>query len=166
MSFNSFALLFTYTLGLIIAAISFSLEPTLEYLHRKRGYANYAHLEWTTNSVLQLHRLIHDDPYVESPAWSCCVDTVPTTVVRVPLLRLDVNDTEHPRLKRLEVPTTSPLAEETGSCPDAAQAYNPGGYTSSPTSQVDITTGGENAPSETNQLSRQSSHTDNSVTQG
>ncbi|KAI1128616.1 hypothetical protein F5Y10DRAFT_291899 [Nemania abortiva] len=98
-SFSLFALILTYTLGLAIIVVSFSLEPFLDCLHRKWNCQTYAQLEWTTNSTLQLHRLGHDSTYDKTLTWSHCVDTIPTTNPVVRLARLDVRDIRHPMLK-------------------------------------------------------------------
>ncbi|KAI0195885.1 hypothetical protein F4808DRAFT_474493 [Astrocystis sublimbata] len=112
-SFNFFALLFTYISGLVIVAISFSLEPLVDYLHRKRGHATYAHLEWTANSVLQLHRLMHDDDSEKALTWSHCTEQVPTTSATVPLAALDITDPTHPKLNRAATAIDTALVSET-----------------------------------------------------
>lgn len=111
-SFNFFALLFTYILGLVIIGLSFSLEPLLNLLHRRLRYQSYADLEWTTNATLQTHRLAHEGIYSVDDTWSHCVDTIPTTSSAFTMAPLDISDMKHPRLARStkELETNSPPA--------------------------------------------------------
>lgn len=97
-SFSFFGVLFTYILGVAVVAVSFSLEPILAALYRRRNYKHYKFIEWTTDSTLQLQRLAHDDGNGE---WLGCMDNVPTTKAGLELRGLDTTDSEHPRLVRL-----------------------------------------------------------------
>ncbi|KAI0405835.1 hypothetical protein F4802DRAFT_136956 [Xylaria palmicola] len=133
-SFNFFALLFTYILGLVIVAISFSLEPLVDYLHRKWGHATHAHLEWTANSVLQLHRLMHDDGSEKALTWSHCTDLVPTTSAKVPLAALDITDPTHPKLNRATTATDTALVSETTPTLDGTEVGDTGDDSGTPTS--------------------------------
>lgn len=62
----------------------------------KKGYRQYAHLEWTTNTVLQLQRLAHEE--LGLGTWSGCADTVPTTKATEVMASLDITDIHHPVL--------------------------------------------------------------------
>lgn len=97
-SFSFFGVLFTYILGVAVIVVSYSLEPILEVLYRRRNYNHYKFMEWTTDSTLQLQRLAHDDGNGE---WLGCMDNVPTTKAGLQLRGLDTTDSEHPRLVRL-----------------------------------------------------------------
>ncbi|KAH8785389.1 hypothetical protein F5883DRAFT_708240 [Diaporthe sp. PMI_573] len=100
-SFSFFAIMFTYLLGALVLAASYSLEPILACLHRHRRYKQYAYLEWVTNETLQLQRLAHEEANEASGgAWSRCTNWVPTTAPGVPLSSLDISDLEHPRLQQ------------------------------------------------------------------
>lgn len=62
----------------------------------KKGYRQYAHLEWTTNEVLQLQRLAHEE--LGLGTWTGCVDTVPTTKGGENIASLDITNIHHPVL--------------------------------------------------------------------
>lgn len=92
--------MFTYILGVLVLAASYSLEPILACLHRHRKYKQYAYLEWTTNETLQLQRLAHEEVNGASGEWSRCTNWVPTTKPGVSLSSLDISDLDHPRLQQ------------------------------------------------------------------
>ncbi|KAI3316465.1 hypothetical protein HD806DRAFT_458237 [Xylariaceae sp. AK1471] len=160
-SFNFFALLFTYILGLIIVAISFSLEPILGFLHRKWGYKTYEYLEWTTNATLQLHRLIHDDVYNKSLAWSRCVEAVPITTAGVHLAGLDISNIKHPKLKQSSEATTLIPMENLESSAEETPSQYIGSDSGLPVSPVSVRIQGDSALPELDQHSRRSSPTEN-----
>ncbi|KAI0551764.1 hypothetical protein F4679DRAFT_537883 [Xylaria curta] len=97
-SFSLFGLIFTYTLGIIVAIISFILEPISRYLHQKMSYKQYQHLEWTTNTVLQLQRLAHEE--VGFGTWSEGTETIPVIKAGSILGSLDITNPNHPILRR------------------------------------------------------------------
>ncbi|KAI0206813.1 hypothetical protein F4808DRAFT_466756 [Astrocystis sublimbata] len=93
-SFSMFGLLFTFIVGVLVVLVSYLLEPISTYLF-KRGYSQYAHLEWVANGTLQLQRLAYEEQ--GTGAWSKCIDNIPT---HDKLLRpLDITDLEHPVLR-------------------------------------------------------------------
>lgn len=61
-SFSCFGLFFTLIMRALITVTSYILEPLLNYLHKSRKYKSYAHLECTSNTRLQLHRMAHEQP--------------------------------------------------------------------------------------------------------
>ncbi|KAI1734566.1 hypothetical protein F4680DRAFT_453841 [Xylaria scruposa] len=95
-SFSIFGLFLTLLLGFLVTLISYLLEPVSSYLCKKRGYDEYAHLEWTTNATLQLQRLAHDE--VGSGTWSQCLRRIPHTKANELLACLDITDPAHPVL--------------------------------------------------------------------
>ncbi|KAI0458885.1 hypothetical protein F5B21DRAFT_527707 [Xylaria acuta] len=95
-SFSLFGLFFTLVVGLLIVLISYLLEPISEYLC-KRGYNQYAHLEWVANGTLQLQRLAHEE--LGSGVWSGCVGDIPTGKEDELLGSLDITDLDHPVLR-------------------------------------------------------------------
>ncbi|KAI1149406.1 hypothetical protein F4825DRAFT_469110 [Nemania diffusa] len=52
-SFSLFGLFFTLTVGLLLTLVSYLVEPISSCLHKRKGYNQYPHLEWTANSTLQ-----------------------------------------------------------------------------------------------------------------
>ncbi|KAI1746595.1 hypothetical protein F4782DRAFT_524054 [Xylaria castorea] len=114
-SLNFFALLFTYIFGLAIVVVSFALEPIMGLLQRRHNHKTYTHLEWVTNSTLQLHRLANEGRSLSpEPTWSRCMDTVPTTQIGVCLASLDISDVQHPKLARPGYLTHLSTNEESG----------------------------------------------------
>ncbi|POS78678.1 hypothetical protein DHEL01_v202921 [Diaporthe helianthi] len=99
-SFSFFGIMFTYILGVLVLAASYSLEPILACLHRNRKYKQYAYLEWTANETLQLQRLAHEEANGASGEWSRCTNWVPTTKPGICLSSLDISDLGHPRLQQ------------------------------------------------------------------
>ncbi|KAL1854465.1 hypothetical protein Daus18300_011386 [Diaporthe australafricana] len=99
-SFSFFGIMFTYVLGGLVLVVSYSLEPILDCLHRRRKYKQYAYLEWVTNETLQLHRLAHEEADGASGPWSRCTNWIPTTSPGVALSSLDISDLKHPRLQQ------------------------------------------------------------------
>lgn len=101
-SYGSFSLVGLYSIfitGFIITVASYLLEPVSSFLCKK-GYRQYAHLEWTTNTVLQLQRLAHEE--LGLGTWSGCADTVPTTKASEAMASLNITDIHHPVLCRQE----------------------------------------------------------------
>ncbi|KAF3765644.1 hypothetical protein M406DRAFT_227270, partial [Cryphonectria parasitica EP155] len=73
-SFSFFGIMFVYVLGVVLIALSFSLEPILASLYRRRGYRQYSFAEWNSHGTLQLQRLAHDDGDDE---WAGCMEQIP-----------------------------------------------------------------------------------------
>ncbi|KAH9908442.1 hypothetical protein F4778DRAFT_717254 [Xylariomycetidae sp. FL2044] len=96
-SFSLFGIYFTFLVGGLIAVASYLLEPISALLHKKRGFKEYAHLEWITNSTLQLQRLAHEELGVGS--WANCTDDVPITKADQVIGLLDITDRKHPVLR-------------------------------------------------------------------
>ncbi|KAI0465764.1 hypothetical protein F4859DRAFT_519793 [Xylaria cf. heliscus] len=95
-SFSLFGLFFTLVSGLLIVLISYILEPVSGYLC-KRGYNQYAHMEWVTSGTLQLQRLAHEE--LGSGVWSKCTDEIPVGKEDELLGSLDITDLDHPVLR-------------------------------------------------------------------
>ncbi|TGJ88742.1 hypothetical protein E0Z10_g48 [Xylaria hypoxylon] len=97
-SFSLFGLFFTLTAGLLLTLASYILEPISSWLHKRKGYNQYPHLEWTTNSTLQLQRLAHEE--LGFGTWSEGTETIPVTKPGQMLGSLDISDPKHPVLRR------------------------------------------------------------------
>ncbi|KAI0395573.1 hypothetical protein F5Y17DRAFT_474277 [Xylariaceae sp. FL0594] len=96
-SFSFFALAVTFITGALIVLVSYTIEPVLGCLHKRRSYKPYAHLEWVNNSSLQLHRLAHEELGV---VWSNCDKEIPLTSAPDEMLaNLDITDPKHPTLR-------------------------------------------------------------------
>ncbi|KAI0552539.1 hypothetical protein F4679DRAFT_70859 [Xylaria curta] len=99
-SFSLFGLLFTFVTGALIIGISFLVEPVAKFLCKRDLYSQYNHLEWGTNSVLQLQRLGYEGVPGTETVWRKCTSTVPVTESDILMDPLDVSDSAHPTLAR------------------------------------------------------------------
>lgn len=76
-SFSLFGLYFTYILGTIIVALSYSLDAIQNCRNRRNNARGYQCLEWATNEVLQLQRAAYQG--IGTGEWSGFTDDVPIT---------------------------------------------------------------------------------------
>ncbi|RCI12094.1 hypothetical protein L249_0884 [Ophiocordyceps polyrhachis-furcata BCC 54312] len=76
-AFSVFGLCFTYSLGCVIILISFGLEPTLDFLGRRRKPQGYTSLERQSYQLLQLQRAAYQG--IGSGIWQGFTGAVPTT---------------------------------------------------------------------------------------
>lgn len=106
--------------------MSYSLESILGWLHQSRKYRQYAYLEWTTNEILQLHRVANEGPSEHDGTWSHCTSWVPTTDPGVILSSLNISDLKHPRIpsKDQDIVTSSMVSTEDDT--DHSGAVGPG----------------------------------------
>lgn len=105
-SLSVFGLLFTAVIGFTITLVSYILEPVCSCLHKKGLYNQYAYLEWTANTTLQLQRLAHEG--IKSGSWSQGTKTIPMTRNNDLLGCLDIENPKHPVLRP---PRTSSATE-------------------------------------------------------
>ncbi|KAI0438894.1 hypothetical protein F4803DRAFT_554594 [Xylaria telfairii] len=75
-SFSLLGLVFIFLVGTLLSLASYILEPLSGILHKK-GYHQYEHLEWSTNSTLQLQRSAYEA--LGRGTWANCTKTMPTT---------------------------------------------------------------------------------------
>ncbi|KAF3025106.1 hypothetical protein E8E14_014606 [Neopestalotiopsis sp. 37M] len=97
-SFSVFGLYFTYVTGALIILVSVTIEPVLEYGHKRRGWQSYQQLEWTTNQQLQLLRLAYEESGHAN--WSKCTNFVPMTEKDEKLCAFDISQPDHPSVMR------------------------------------------------------------------
>jgi hypothetical protein len=109
MSFNVVGLYILFLGGALLIALSFSIEPILSCLHRRRRYNQYTYLEWVSNESLQLHRLAHEG--AGWGTWSRATEDIPVTKKDEVLGRLDLTEPLHPRLR--PVPSDSEYETDT-----------------------------------------------------
>ncbi|KAK8173924.1 hypothetical protein IWX90DRAFT_157565 [Phyllosticta citrichinensis] len=96
-NFNVFGLAVLLSVGGLIILLSYTLEPIVSYVQRRRNLDVYARLEWCANGTLQLQRLAHEA--LGAGTWSDAAEAVPVTAKGDRLAMLDVSDTLHPRLQ-------------------------------------------------------------------
>ncbi|KAL1390597.1 hypothetical protein HDK64DRAFT_335689 [Phyllosticta capitalensis] len=95
-NFNMFGLAVLLSIGGLIILLSYTIEPIVSYVQRRRNLDVYARLEWCANGTLQLQRLAHESLGVGT--WSDAAEAVPVTAKGDRLAMLDVSDQLHPRL--------------------------------------------------------------------
>ncbi|KAF3005233.1 hypothetical protein E8E14_003097 [Neopestalotiopsis sp. 37M] len=105
-SFNMFGLLFTYIAGLLIIISSYSIEPIIACRYRRTKYKPYKYLDWTTGSILQQQRLVHEN--AGSGDWDQCTSDVPITDGNLKLGYLDLSNPDHPRISAYRETGTPP----------------------------------------------------------
>lgn len=127
MSFSVLGLCITFVLGGFVIAVSLIIEPALSFFDRRWGRNQYARLEWSANSSLQLHRLAHEEFGLDK--WSNCTKEVPLTRPDVLLPSLDISDLNHPILK----------SQSNFIVPDAQQRYQALGINEGEHDNVDKT---------------------------
>ncbi|KAL1615965.1 hypothetical protein SLS56_011613 [Neofusicoccum ribis] len=96
-NFNTFGLCLTLILGTIIITVSYSLEPLVSWIQKRRRLDTYSRLEWCTNETLQLQRLAHEE--LGLGTWSGAAGNIPFTEPGEMLAMLDLSRPHHPRLK-------------------------------------------------------------------
>ncbi|KAI0543935.1 hypothetical protein F4679DRAFT_76121 [Xylaria curta] len=105
-SLSIFGLVLTYLAGFLLVVISYLVEPTSAWLQKRGSYWQYKHLEWTTNSTLQLQRLAHEG--IGQGTWSKGAETIPSTKKDEYLGLLDISNLEHPMLRPIDKQEDSP----------------------------------------------------------
>ncbi|OTA94888.1 hypothetical protein M434DRAFT_381929 [Hypoxylon sp. CO27-5] len=141
-SFSLFGIYFTYVTGAVIITVSYVLEPILAWLHRRRKYRQYEHLEWVSNTSLQLYRLANEG--LGLGKWSDSIETVPITDYDTHLACLDITDLNHPvfvhppdtvQTPTLEQDEQESNGEQEEGCSDGSAT---GDVTQSPTSGTQV----------------------------
>ncbi|KAK5655220.1 hypothetical protein OQA88_6119 [Cercophora sp. LCS_1] len=97
-SFSLVGIVIVFSAGLLFVVISYSLDPLMACLQRRRGVAEYRRLEWSTNGFLQLQRLGYET--VGQGTWSNADGDVPVTKRGEVLAQLDTRDPRFPRVGR------------------------------------------------------------------
>ncbi|KAK7525364.1 uncharacterized protein IWZ02DRAFT_233114 [Phyllosticta citriasiana] len=96
-NFNVLGLAVLLSVGGLIILLSYTLEPIVSFVQRRRNLDVYARLEWCANGTLQLQRLAHEA--LGAGTWSDAAEAVPVTAKGDRLAVLDVSDPLHPRLQ-------------------------------------------------------------------
>ena len=125
-SFSVLGIAIILILGSVLVVIDTGLETMIFWWGRRRNRITYAHLEWKSNSMLQIQRLAHEG--IGSGSWSRSLKVNPVTLRDEELAILDVSDIEHPRLRRASIPKVEsprPSAEEMKTPMDSSEATEP-----------------------------------------
>lgn len=88
--------------GGLIIILGYTLESIIDFIERRIHVIKYSRLEWSTNDVLQMHRIANEELSIGT--WDKCtgVRAVPITACSEKLAVLDIQDPKHPRLKAPE----------------------------------------------------------------
>ncbi|KAK8030199.1 hypothetical protein PG993_011490 [Apiospora rasikravindrae] len=97
-SFSMFGLCFTFATGALIVLISYLLDPIFGFLHTRFRHKSYQHLEWRSNSTLQIHRQAEEQ--IGPSTWTKCTSRIPVSKADDVLSTLDIADPNHPKLRR------------------------------------------------------------------
>ncbi|KAK0637539.1 hypothetical protein DIS24_g10716 [Lasiodiplodia hormozganensis] len=99
-SFSTLGLAIIFSLGGTFIILSYTLEPCVAYIQRKRNLDVYHRLEWATNGTLQLQRLAHEE--LGLGTWTGAAKEVPVVVASATggtkLAVVDVSNVDHPVL--------------------------------------------------------------------
>lgn len=103
LSFSVLGLSLILTFGGVFMLLDFAVEPMVQYLEKRRlkngsdEEAAYARLEWSSNAILQLQRMAHEQ--VGRGTWSNTAGVNPVTLSDEKLAVLDISDEKHPQLR-------------------------------------------------------------------
>lgn len=92
-------------IGGLIIILGYTLEDMVFHIQRRYNKAEYKHLEWILNEVLQTQRVAHEQLGIGP--WEGCAGfhDIPVTVKKgLNLALLDTENTKHPRLRLSERP--------------------------------------------------------------
>ncbi|KAL1634241.1 hypothetical protein SLS58_010785 [Diplodia intermedia] len=109
-NFSVFGLATILIIGGVIILLSYTIEPLIRWIQRRRNLDTYARVEWNMNETLQLQRLAHEELGVG--AWRRCDTDIPVTERFDRLAVLDLSDRSHPRLKAPPAPLEDLFNEE------------------------------------------------------
>lgn len=115
-SFNVLGVSLILLLGGLLILLDIALEPIIatfkkrkfnRTLLRNQGYTSSSHplhsvLEWSATSILQLQRMAHEEAGYGK--WDRCGGDNPVTRGDDDLALLDVENTDHPHLKKQRIP--------------------------------------------------------------
>ena len=91
-------------LGLLITCIDLGLHRLTSYIQHEKDLKDYRRLVWKSDGLLQLQRMAYEEAGLGT--WERCTKHTPVTAQGQTLALLDVDDPEHPRLRRASVVPT------------------------------------------------------------
>ncbi|KAK7747087.1 hypothetical protein SLS62_009243 [Diatrype stigma] len=91
------ALICVFVFGTFTILVSLFLHQLVSFISSVFKYNLYPLLAWTTNGVLQLQRLAHEE--LDLGHWAATDEPIPFTLDSALLGLLDISDKTHPRLK-------------------------------------------------------------------
>lgn len=97
MNFSIFGMTIIFSVGGLIIIASYTIEPFVAWVQRRRKLDSYSRLEWCTNETIQLQRLANEE--IGLGVWDRTDETIPVTGQDDSLAVLDLTDPKHPRLR-------------------------------------------------------------------
>lgn len=97
MNFSILGMAIIFSVGGLIIVASYTVEPFVAWLQKRRKLDSYSRLEWCTNETIQLQRLANEE--IGLGVWDRTDETIPVTEKEDLLAVLDLTDPKHPRLK-------------------------------------------------------------------
>ena len=88
-------------LGLLITCVDLGLHRLTSYIQHEKDLKDYRRLVWKSDGLLQLQRMAHEEAGFGT--WERCTKVTPVTAQGQTLALLDVNNPEHPRLRKASV---------------------------------------------------------------
>jgi hypothetical protein len=93
-SFNAVGLLALLLGGLLVTGVSLALEDLSRLVQRWIKSSLYSRMEWQTNGVLQMQRLVYEE--LGLGEWTRADEVVPSTAALIDLPPLDMSNAKHP----------------------------------------------------------------------
>ena len=105
MNFSVLAIGVIMGLGLLITCVDLGLHRLTSYIQREKDPNDYNRLVWKSDGLLQLQRMAYEEAGFGT--WERCTKATPVTAQSQVLVTLDVDNPEHPRLRKVSVVSVS-----------------------------------------------------------
>ena len=100
-NFSVLAISLILGLGLLITCVDLGLYRLISYIRHEKDPNDYHRLVWKSDGLLQLQRMAYEEAGFGT--WERCTRATPVTAQSQALTPLDVNNPEHPRLRKVSV---------------------------------------------------------------
>ena len=101
LNFSALAIGIIIGLSLLITGVDLGLHRLTSYIQYKKDLKDYRRLVWKSDGLLQLQRMAYEE--VGFGTWERCTKVTPVTARGQTLALLNVNDPDHPRLRKASV---------------------------------------------------------------
>ena len=88
-------------LGLLITCVDLGLHRITSYIQHEKNPNEYHRLVWKSDGLLQVQRMAYEEAGFGT--WERCTNATPVTAQSQVLATLDVDNPEHPRLRKVSV---------------------------------------------------------------
>ena len=100
-NFSVLAIGIIMSLGLLITCVDIGLHRITSYIQHKKNPNEYYRLVWKSDGLLQVQRMAYEE--AGFGMWERCTKATPVTAQNQVLATLDVDNPEHPRLRKVSV---------------------------------------------------------------